>query len=529
MAESDLIARKILGTEPTVGFGESSVLPYRRTVLDTTGFEAMGRAKARDEARKEARRKNNEDYYNLAIKNLPVYEREFDAGLNGWKNDIINEGFELSRQNKTPSASWVQNVMNFNQAAANTKQLKADLAKIDSMPLSKYANKESIKGAALKRFDELAQRVNQGDRSALGESIRPNVDDPEHFLFDAFLNDKYGNRPDTTINKEYVSTNDKGERIVGNKFTAKFVTTDKNGKVTPGIDKSVIDEALYSDTTDQDTLGFRNALFSLADKQIMSKALELKDGDPTYKDMGVNQIVQSISANPNDSHYKDFNRKKITEDVLTKKLEAFQRVSTDKQVGTLNEYNKGSGDGDDDKPKIETTYDQVRNFNLNKKDSTGKAEVTEGWVPEIKSLYDKKDKKVRFESPVYIDADTNERIKDVGNKELYGIELQQRPVNKKGQIVVGEKGNILKNPEYDYKWYVSGSYNDGTSDKPKIKNVLIPYENVKPQMKSAYGIDLDERDPSEISDLELISIIKKNYPKASGEERLNIFNKIRGK
>jgi hypothetical protein len=355
MAESDLIARKILGTDPQVGFGESSVLPYRPRHLDTTGFEAMERAQARGAARKEARRKNNEDYYNLTIKNLPEYEREFDRGLRSWRDEIIGDAYKLNQQGISPSPAFTQKVLSYTQAAKNTNQIKADLNKIDSLPLSKFTNKESIKGAALKKYNELAERVNGGDKTAFNESIIPDVNDPEHFMFDAFLEERHGKRPDTVTANDKVSYGSRGERIVGDKVTAKFVTTDKNGKVIPGIDQTVIDQDLYSETTDPDTIGYRNALFSLADKQIENKALELKANDPKYKDMGTTQIMQSISSNPKDLHYNEFNKRKIAEGIHRDKLEAFQRVSTDKTIGALNEYNTGGRNGSDSDFRIEPT------------------------------------------------------------------------------------------------------------------------------------------------------------------------------
>lgn len=351
MAQADLLAQKIAGTNPEVGFGEGVVLPYRQHSLDTRGFEALERANVRRAAEEAARKKNNEDYYNTTIKNLPEYQREFDQGLSGWRDSIINKSSQMVKNGVRPSQSpeFTKEVLQFSQAANATKQLNADLEKLNTMPVGTYINRESLKGAALKKYTELKDRVNQGDRSAFSESIIPDANDPEHFLFDKFLDDKYGKREDVVTSVDHVLKNDRGERVIGKKVTAKFVTN-KDGKIVPGIGQEVIDNDLYSETTDPNTIQFRNALFSLADKQIMNKALELKSsGDPKYSDMGTTQIMQSISANPSDPHYKEFNRRKIAEDIHRSKLEPFQRVSTDNSVGALNEYNKGDGDGSDPK------------------------------------------------------------------------------------------------------------------------------------------------------------------------------------
>lgn len=348
MAERDLIAQKILGTDPQVGFGESAVLPYRRHTLDTTGFEAMERAQARRASREEARKKNNEDYYNTAIKNLPEYEKEFDRELGNWRNEIIQKSSQKIREGGSPSTSpeFAKELLSYTQAAKNTKQLKKDLE--NNEPLGKYVNREAYQGAKLKNYERAAERVNQGDRNALNESILPPPNDPEFFMFDAYLYDKYHNRPDTVTSEEKVSYGGQGERILGNKVIARFVTKDKSGKVVPGIDKAVVDQDLYSDTTDPDTLGYRNALFSLAEKQILNKALELKSsGDQRYKDMGTAQVATMISTNPRDPYFNEFNKNKIAEDIHRNKLEAFQRVSTESDIKAGHKYDDGTGSSDD--------------------------------------------------------------------------------------------------------------------------------------------------------------------------------------
>lgn len=346
MAQTDLVAQKILGTDPQVGFGEGAVLPYRKHSLDTAGFEAMERAGARRAAAEAARKKNNEDYYNTTISKLPEYQREFEQGLSGWRDEIVNESSQIVKSGSNPSQTpgFTKKVLAYTQAAKATTQINADLEKVNTMPVGKYTNRESLKGAALKKYTELKDRVNQGDRTAFSESIIPDPNDPEHFLFDQYYNDKYGTRGDTSTSTDQISYGPKGERIIGKKVTAKFVT-EKDGKVVPGIDRSIIEDDLYSETTDPNTLQFRNAIFSLADKKITNKALQLKEsGDPRYSDMGTTQIVSSISSNPKDPHYSEFNRNKIVEDIHKEKIEPFQKVSTDRSIGALNEYNKG-GDG----------------------------------------------------------------------------------------------------------------------------------------------------------------------------------------
>ena len=74
----------------------------------------------------------------------------------------------------------------------------------------------------------------------------------------------------------------------------------------------------------------------------------------------------------------------------------------------------------------------------------------------------------------------------------------------------------------------TGVDEEGKEKKIK-KNVMIPYEEVSNDIKAKYGFDLNDRDISDISDLELASYIKEQHPKATTQELLKIFNKTRGK
>lgn len=355
---TDLVAQKILNTDPQVGFGEGSVLPYRQHSLDTRGFEAMERAQARGEARKAARQKNNEDYYNTTIKDLPLYRRELDGLFGSWKNEVVDKTAQRVKSgvNASSDPNVIKDVLDYKQAVNNGNQLFKEFDSMDAAPTGKYVNKASWKGAAKKNLDERVERATEGDRSALNEgSIIPDQNDPEHFMFDMYLNDKYGKREDIVMSEDKITYGPTGERIVDKKTTAKFVTKDKNGKVVPGIDKSEIDNALYSETTDPDTIQFRTATFSLVDKQITQKALELKANDPRYKDIGTTQIAALISSNPRDPHYKDFSRNKIAEDLVRKKLEPFNSVSNETDISAGHKYDTDGDGAEAKKFRIEPT------------------------------------------------------------------------------------------------------------------------------------------------------------------------------
>jgi hypothetical protein len=357
MAERDLVAQKILSTDPQVGFGESAVLPYRQHSLDTRGFEAMERAQTRRAVKEEARKKNNEDYYNGIIKSLPEYQREFEQGIAGWRNEIIDRAYQNQAKGITNDPNLAKDVVSHIQASKATKQLNTDLEKINTMSFDKYTNGQSVKGAALKKYTELLDRVNQGDRSAFSESIMPDMDDPEHFKFNDYYNDEYSKRPDTITSQDTISYGPLGERITDKKVTARFVTTkkdesgreilDKDGNpiIVPGIDQSEIDRQLDENTADPYTQRAQKATLLLVDKQIAKKAQELKLTDPSYSDMGVEEIMSNISANPDDPHYKEFNKHKLAEGIVRRQLEKYQRVSNETDISAGHKYDKGDGGG----------------------------------------------------------------------------------------------------------------------------------------------------------------------------------------
>lgn len=276
----------------------------------------------------------------------------------------------------------------------------------------------------------------------------------------------------------------------------------------------------------------------IVDKEVKSKFFDLdaggnvrldKEGKPVIKisDDTINLALQEprYAYHVQEELSKPGAKYKTPQEIVKSELSSFAKREE------KSNYTKGfsNKDKENDEVKVTTTYNQVRNFNLAGRSEVDKSKhVTPGWIPEVKSLYIKKDKQVKIDSPILIDANTNKVIENVGAKDFEGLELQLRAYNpENGHYVQGTQKDLLNSPKYHYKWVLSGSTNEGTENKPKMKDYIIPYEHVKPQMKAAYGIDLDERNPKEIGDLELISYIKQQYPQASAEERLQIYQTIR--
>jgi hypothetical protein len=566
MAQPDLVSQKIMNTDPQVGFGEASVLPYRQHQLDTRGFEALERAQTRDQAREEARKKNNEDYYNATIKDLPVYKRELDGAFTNWRNEVIDKTSQRVKNNVNPSSDpeVIKEVLAYKQAVTNGNQLFDELEKIKTLPVSKYVNKASLLGSAKKTVDERIERAVKGDRSALMEgSIMPDVNDPEHFLYDSYLNDKYGNRKDITTSEDKITYGPLGERIQDNKVTATFVTT-KDGKVVPGIDKSVIDDELYLPTTDADTLQARAVTFSFADKQILNKALQLKEaGDPRYKDMGTNQIVASISSNPADPHYKEFNRNKLAEDLTRTKLERFQKVSTDNNITSGHRYTT-DGDGSGTKTKDFKIEPAI----INQNSATGNSLTAPGVVltkrdkpltltVAANQIYDFEKGAIDFKNTARVPINATGVGYALANKSSNKILAFDNPDALIKYINTAPKKDLDK---LDLNQYVFGNIEekrtvqgDTGEDDPEDKteqnvnrSIAIKYDQaneVGAQINASSGgtfnnreLTADEKRVKEawdnrvnnVSDSDLIQQINDKYPNATKEQKLAIFKKVKG-
>jgi hypothetical protein len=259
-----------------------------------------------------------------------------------------------------------------------------------------------------------------------------------------------------------------------------------------------------------------------ANREVSSK---IKNDAEILKNLGDQRPIEEIEADLS----KD--KEVLLKDHIRKQLENVNEVSVKR---TLQAGAGGNGD-DDNVAKVTWSFDQDRNVNTQQTGETN-SKIVPGWVPQVGSLYDDKDKKFRVDAPSLINVTTNKWIKEPGSKELYGVELQLRPYKSKSKqpIIVNKKDNIvnedgsLKDPDMEFEWFISGTYKKKNAvGKEEEVHVLIPYKDVKPQMKSVYGIDLDERPPSEYSDLELKSFIKTRYSHLSPEEKVKKFLELR--
>lgn len=214
-------------------------------------------------------------------------------------------------------------------------------------------------------------------------------------------------------------------------------------------------------------------------------------------------------------------------------------ISELKQVAAYSNPKGGSGDEEDF--SVTRMVDQKRNVNTKQPNETAD-NIVSGDIPEEYRFSGKKlDQPVLVNSTKIYDENTNNAISGqaaVGDKKFFPTRTMLVGYNtKNGKYMHGSLETMKKNPDVVFKWVVGGTIETSEADKEKEdgsvvkvkKNVFMPYEEVSNDIKAKYGFDLNDRDPSQISDLELTSYIKQKYPNATPQEKLKMFNKIRGK
>jgi hypothetical protein len=530
MAQPDLIAQKLLGTDPQVGFGDSAVTPYRKHELDTSAFDALERAKTRREKAAEDRKKDNEDFLNQGIKNLSVYDRAFQEHMDRQRSEVLNNAYESVKSGRhlKTDPNFINAFTKYQQDAAATNQIAKERDKIMGLgqgDLGKYVNVSSYKGAALKNYDEVAHEVNSGNSQALQSNIAPNPNDPEHFKFDEFIHDKTKDIKGAKTANDTLTNGALGQLIKHTERGYKFYTHDANGNIVPGIDKSVVDYFLNGDTQDQDMLQFRTVMDNLADKYIENKALQLKNNDPAYADMGIEKIKEKIAYDPNNKNY--VNKDGLKEKILKDKLEPYQEVTEKNGIRSGHSYPRNGRSGDNEDVKVIRTFDQSRTTMA---DTGNGDKIVSGWVPEELRFEGKKmDKPLLVNSTKIYNEETNQPIADkdrIGDNSFKPTRLMLLPYNiKTNKYIHNEKDAVLKSKNIQYKWVAAGTMPGKFSDK----KVFIPYEEVQPDIKAQYGVDLDERSLGELSDLELTDKINQEYPNSTPEQKLEIFKNLRSR
>lgn len=242
-------------------------------------------------------------------------------------------------------------------------------------------------------------------------------------------------------------------------------------------------------------------------------------------------IYDDVKRNVDAERFKlDFVKKHLDRINKTEPLSELKQVAT---------YTKPAGSGEDEKEfKTERFANQKRTLNV-RKEGTNVDEFKETEIPEEIRFSGTKTKNFfPINTTKIYDEEANTALPATGDKQANITRVYLMGYDtKSGKWVQGKQANLLKNPNIVYKWVAGGTMQatemrgegEDAKEVKVTKKVFIPYEEINNDLKAEFGFDLNERDPSEISDIELTSFIKEKYPKSTPQEKLQIFKKIRGK
>jgi hypothetical protein len=357
MAQPDLVSQKIMHTDPQVGFGEASVLPYRQHQLDTRGFEALERSNTRRQLAEQELQKSNEAFYNERLGKLNEYNHMFK----GYVDKLTSNVVETAKKAQLRTGGRISTDPEFNNAfatrqavAQSTMQLQKeadDFEKLTPNYVGKYIDLTELKSETIKNLGKVALKVNDGDSSALQSSVKPDLTDPKFFKIDEFIYDKTKDIKNSTQSTDSIINGSLGQYVQHTDKGYKFSTKDANGNLIPGVDKSVVDYFLTVPTTDPDTLKFRAVIGNLADTQIEHKALQIMQSDPAYRNLREDQVPEELKRLKRqiafDQNSKYFEGKDAVQaKILKGKLDPFQVSNEKTTISSGHKYpSDGSGSG----------------------------------------------------------------------------------------------------------------------------------------------------------------------------------------
>lgn len=242
----------------------------------------------------------------------------------------------------------------------------------------------------------------------------------------------------------------------------------------------------------------------ITDKEVKSKFFDLdpsgniryENGKPKLKitDETVNLAMQEprVRSYVESKMLEKNSRYKTSQDVIRDLMAPYAAKET-----TIN-VTKGFSDdekGKDDEVTMTPAYDIERNFNMSQDSKSPR--VKAGWVPQEIRLDGKKmDKPIQINAKRYIDEESNQFIDNqIGDRPIKITRLQQRPIDSKtGRMLIGKKDEVIRNTNpVRYEWFVEATYDEERGKNKITKKILIPYDDVKTDLNSAYSIDLEQQ------------------------------------
>lgn len=546
MAQPDLIAQKLLATDPRIGFGDSGVAGSEVPPLDMRGFQiqadiAAQKAKAIADKRKaDEERINKFNWVDVNGKHTPAYEKA-KGQFNAVAAHMLDSG-----QVDIPRLSQMNAEIN-SFAEVGDNEHKTYLNDIDkTIPdyASSYENNEYNQGEATKlgnvsynatpigAYHSTMQRVNKYGQTEDVSIYDPKAN-PDLYNIEAAADNFTNNYKSLGLNQfQNLSEQEKGAltTVIKNVQNGIYMKKGADGKWVPGVSDEVlsnyIDHGAVKDYYAHKTL----PAYYQADAALIKSD---PSRFPQYIGLTEEQIRQSLKEQ-GDPIRNNLRQDDLVKDIARKDLESRNKQSVEKEYrATYDEDSAINGIGNNDAIGTAVEFNGQRNFNVAAPTSPGsKPIIRNGWVPSTLHLEQSKLKPINVSAQNIADVETNGAFADVLNDKLLsdkyvsgvpfkptGVSLL--PVGSDGKIKVLSEEKIRKEPGIKYVPYVNGTVTIDMNDvdknseeyKKKIadaqasgedikevgKNiyqytVLIPYNEASKQMEANYGITQEQVD-----------------------------------
>jgi hypothetical protein len=355
MAETDLIARKILASDPSMGYGESAVVQSRQRGVDTNLLNLLERAKDRKAQEEDELKKSNDYFHANKLGKLHEVSRFFADTAKLKQQDLflkVKDGVGKNRNlNIDPNVN--ETLTDYNTFGDNTMRIQTEVDNVAKTDFGPYIERNLVDGATTRNALQIARDYKNGDASAITRTVIPNVNSFEFFKTDKFI---YDIAKDIKMSEQSTDKKDYGglgEYITTTSNGYRFATKDANGNLIPGVDKSIIKYFLESNSTDPNMLQFRDAMGHAADLEIENKALKILKNDPRYKGIKEDEVQgelrklkDQIAYDQNSNLYEG--RDAIQARILKDKLEPFQQSKEKTDINAGFKYPTKDGDGEDE-------------------------------------------------------------------------------------------------------------------------------------------------------------------------------------
>ncbi len=481
---------------------------------------------------------SEEAKYNVDGIKDPVYNQWLQEDVDAVTKHAVNglkSGTTGSIQHNTEQAELVRNAERRKATGeASLSALTNTMNDIDKW--EDWTDKDAAKQAAWVIAHPQDRNVNPEDVAKQGANKTPYINTSKMYgskikSFGDATQRKDWAFPIEDPNNPSALRNQIGSDMTKAKFFKPVVGSDNKIKLVPGVSD---DMAQFLLNTDKDLNADAQHQYDLSVQREVLNRLDKQNPNQEHSEQEIQDMDRIVRG--------ESDAKRFLLNHVINNLEAYDTPTRETDRKTTVSAKPGGSEEE----KVTVTRSPDKEYNVQVPKERGGEGILKAWSPDTYELTGKGlDKGVDVNIEKYINADENKIEKPVGSQELYPNRLVLVPwTMQKGKkvIMADDKAEVLqrikKGEDINFEWRVEGKVKykkeNGLDDNgnPKYitteKNISVPYEDVKEKIGSHTGFDLSNRDLKDVSDFELIATIKKNNPKATPEQRVAIFKKLRG-